>query len=331
MHFSVLLGAGLGIARSLQVLREDPDKKMAEVIASVNRRVDSGHTLSSAMAAHPQVFAPMYVSLVRVAELTGGITRAFDRLAQNLERQSNLRQRLTSALVYPCFVLITTLGMTFFLLYFLLPMFLKTFAESGAKLPWLTQALVTVAGNRALIVIVPAVLAALAAGLWLYARRSERRERLQQWLYRIPVLGRFLYLMALAQMTESLALLLENGVDLMRSLDCLRQSPSGWIPLDRAVCELQERVFEGEELSEAMHSTRAFPTLLINLVAAGESVGTLHPWFARYSRLIEEELQETVDGLVAILEPLMLMFLGGGVGIVVLACFLPTYQLMTAL
>lgn len=331
MHFSVLLGAGLGIARSLQVLREDPDKKMAEVIASINRRVDSGHTLSSAMAAHPQVFAPMYISLVRVAELTGGITRAFDRLAQNLERQGNLRQRLTSALVYPCFVLITTLGMTFFLLYFLLPMFLKTFAESGAKLPWLTQALVTVAGNRALIVIIPAVLAVLALGLWLYARRSERRARLQEWIYRIPVLGRFFYLMALAQMTESLALLLENGVDLMRSLDCLRQSPSGWIPLDRAVIELQSRVFEGEELSEAMHSTRAFPTLLINLVAAGESVGTLHPWFARYSRLIEEELQETVDGLVAILEPLMLMFLGGGVGVVVLACFLPTYQLMTTL
>ncbi len=331
MHFSVLLGAGLGIARSLQVLREDPDKKMAEVITSINQRVDSGHSLSSAMAAHPQVFSPMYISLVRVAELTGGITRAFDRLAQNLERQGNLRQRLTSALVYPCFVLITTLGMTFFLLYFLLPMFLKTFAESGAKLPWLTQALVTVAGNRALIVVLPGMLALLGLGFWLYARRSERRARLQEWLYRIPVLGRFLYLMALAQITESLALLLENGVDLMRSLDCLRQSPSGWIPLDRAVIELQSRVFEGEELSEAMHSTRSFPTLLINLVAAGESVGTLHPWFARYSRLIEEELQETVDGLVAILEPLMLMFLGGGVGVVVLACFLPTYQLMTTL
>ncbi len=202
---------------------------------------------------------------------------------------------------------------------------------SGDGLPWLTQALVTVAGNRALIVVLPGMLALLGLGFWLYARRSERRARLQEWLYRIPVLGRFLYLMALAQITESLALLLENGVDLMRSLDCLRQSPSGWIPLDRAVIELQSRVFEGEELSEAMHSTRSFPTLLINLVAAGESVGTLHPWFARYSRLIEEELQETVDGLVAILEPLMLMFLGGGVGVVVLACFLPTYQLMTTL
>lgn len=331
MHFSVLLGAGLGIARALQVLRDDPDKRMAEVITSINRRVDSGHSLSSAMAAHPQAFAPMYISLVRVAELTGGITRAFERLAQNLERQGNLRQRLTSALVYPCFVLITTLGMTLFLLYFLLPMFLKTFAESGAKLPLLTRVVMSVAGNRGLIVVFPLVVGGLAMALWLYARRSERRERLQQWLYRVPVLGRFLYLMALAQMTESLALLLENGVDLMRSLDCLRQSPSGWVPLDRAVCELQERVFEGEELSEAMHSTRAFPTLLINLVAAGESVGTLHPWFARYSRLIEEEMQESVDGLVAILEPLMLMFLGGGVGVVVLACFLPTYQLMTAL
>ncbi len=331
LHFSVLLGAGIGIARGLAVLSDDPDKKMAEVVRSLVRRVDSGHALSSALAGHPEVFPAMYLSLVRVAELTGGITKAFDRLAHVLERQSSLRTRTTSALVYPLFVLISTLAMAFFLLYFLLPMFLKTFSQSGTQLPFLTRVLAAVAENKLLMLVPPLTLAAAVGLLVLYARRPERRARLQMALYRVPILGRFLFLMALSQFTESMAVLLENGVDLMRALDCIRKSPTGWQPLDDAVVELQGRIFEGEELSEAMTSQGLFPRLLINLVAAGESVGTVHPWFERYSKLIEEELQETVDSLVAVLEPALLMFLGGAVGTVVLACFLPTYQLMNSL
>lgn len=327
LHFSVLLGAGVGIARSLSVLSNDPDQKMADVVRSLGRRVDSGHALSSALSSHPEVFPAIYLSLVRVAEMTGGMNRAFDRLASALERQGNLRTRVTGALVYPAFVLLSTLAMAFFLLYFLLPLFLKTFSQSGTHLPWLTRVMAALAEHKALMLI-PVLLGLLGAGLvW----RSWRSAALQRTVYRIPILGRFLFLASLAQVTEALSLLLENGVDLMRSLDCLRRSPTGWTPLDEAIVELQSRVFEGEELSEAMRSQGIFPPLLINLLAAGESVGSLHPWFARYTRLIEEELQETVDSLVAVLEPAMLLFLGGAVGLVVLACFLPTYQLMNSL
>lgn len=326
LHFSVLLGAGVGIARSLSVLSNDPDQKMAEVVRSLVRRVDSGHALSSALAGHPQVFPALYLTLVRVAEMTGGINRAFDRLANALERQGNLRTRVTSALVYPAFVLLSTLAMAFFLLYYLLPLFLKTFSQAGTHLPWLTRVMAALAEHKSLM-LVPALLALVLAGI---AWRYWRSAALQRRLYRVPILGRFLFLASLAQVTEAMSLLLENGVDLMRSLDCLRRSPTGWTPLDEAIVDLQSRVFEGEELSEAMRAQGIFPPLLINLLAAGESVGSLHPWFARYTRLIEEELQETVDSLVAVLEPAMLLFLGGAVGLVVLACFLPTYQLMNS-
>jgi type II secretory pathway component PulF len=313
------------------VLEDDPDKKMAEIVRSLIRRVDSGHALSSALAAHPGVFSQMYLMLVRVAEMTGGITRVFDRLAMVLERQGNLRTRLTGALVYPLFVLVTTVGMAFFLLYFLLPMFLKTFEQSGQELPWLTRMLSVVAGNKLFLLLPPLVVVTVWGAIHLYTRKPENRAKFQNFLFRVPGLGRFLFLMSLAQVTDGLALLLENGVDLMRSLDCLRRSPTGWRPLDEAIAEIQNRVFEGDELSEAMRAQGIFPPLLINLIGAGETVGTLHPWFARYTKLIEEELQETVDSMVSILEPALLLFLGGAVGVVVLACFLPTYQLMNSL
>lgn len=331
LHFAVLLGAGLGIARALSVLQDDPNKKMAEIVRSLIRRVDAGHQLSSALASHPRVFPPMYLMLVRVAEMTGGITRVFDRLALVLERQGNLRTRLTGALVYPLFVLVTTVGMAFFLLYFLLPMFLQTFSQSGQELPWLTRMLSAVAGNKLFLLVPPLTFVSLVGLAHLYARKPERKLKLQNFLFRVPGLGRFLFLMSLAQVTDGLALLLENGVDLMRSLDCLRRSPTGWQPLDEAIAAMQSRVFEGDELSEAMRAQGIFPPLLINLIGAGETVGTLHPWFARYTSLIEEELQETVDTMVSVLEPALLLFLGGAVGLVVLACFLPTYQLMNSL
>ncbi|MEW6279106.1 MAG: type II secretion system F family protein [Candidatus Eremiobacterota bacterium] len=330
LHLSVLLGAGLGLARSLDVLGRGQDDAMSRVARSLSVRVDQGHSLSEAMRTQGEVFPPLYLGLVRVAEVTGQLVKTFERLAATLERQSGIRQRLMSALAYPAFVLVSVLAMTAFLVYFLLPMFMKTFTDSGAELPWMTRMLVTLVTNPWFTSAPPVLGGLLAGSVWVYARQPARRRRLYSALFHVPVLGRFLFLAALSQVTGSLALLLENGVNLTKALDCVRQTPTGWQPLDEALKQVQTLIFEGSELGEALASTRIMPPLLVNMVAAGEPIGTLHPWLRRYTELTEDDLQGRIDALGSVLEPVLLVFLGLVVGFVVLACFLPTYQLITA-
>lgn len=330
VQFATLLRANIPMSRSLATLTQGDDPAMCAAAYDVMSQVDSGRSLSFAMARLPRVFNPIYVSMIRVAETTGSLHEVLTDLGEFLTRLQSRRSRLLAALSYPFFVLLVTFGMLAFLITNMLPNFLSASGMSGEQVPALTRAVMSL--SHPAFYLVPLLIVVLGAVWWTFARHTPAaRLFFSRLTYELPVTGYIMRQDLMIRLSRSLAQMLRTGVTLDQSLKLLRAGGTGYHRYDDSLRIIHSEIANGVEVSTALREAGGFSPVLLGLVTSFETAGQLDAAFMRYAEMTEQDLDNYLDGLLNLIEPMLLAFLGVAVGIVLLAAFMPIYQLMQRL
>lgn len=327
-QWASLLAAGLTLEQALAAALEQAESpRMAQLLGGIRGEVVAGHSLADALGNHPQVFSPLYLALVRAGERSGALPHMLERLAEHLEQRAALRARLLQALLYPAIVSAVALLVILAMLTYVVPQVVAVFRHGKQALPWLTQVLIFTSdllrqGWPWLLGI--AILG--AGGTARALRLAPIRHRLDAFLLRLPVLGRLLRTLDSARFAQTLAILVEGGVPLLPALAATRDV-IGMAPLREAVAQAAVAVQEGSPLAAALGRSKQFPPLLIHLIGSGEQAGKLPEMLARAARQQQEELGQRTQLLVSVLEPLLIVGMGGLVLLIVLALLQPVIQI----
>jgi len=326
-QLATLLGAGLALDDALGTVAEQAEHPLLHrTLISLREEVRQGEALHAALAGHPKIFPDLYVSIVRVGEDSGTLDQALARMADFLENQARVRSRIQAALAYPLLMSVVGVGILGFLFAFVVPKITRMLEELGQALPWPTVILIQ--ANRIATGYWWLFLPLVAAASYLfdrYRRTEHGRLHIDRLLLDIPVFGRLQLLIATARFARTLAILLSNGVPLLKALEIAR-SLLGNSNLRQAVEKAGRRVQEGGSLAGALRESALFPPMLIQVTAAGEKSGQLEEMLTRVADSYEHQTDLAITGMLSLLEPLMILVMGGVVGFVVLAILLPIFQ-----
>lgn len=328
-QLAALLKAGVPLLQSLQMLsRSLPSAALTEVMQALHKDVAEGQPLHLALSQHPAHFSGLYISMVQAGESAGILDTLMERLAQTLEKNEALRSRVRSALTYPVAVLVIASAVLVMILVFVVPVFQDVFKSFGAELPWATQ--VVVGLSQTLTAAGPAMLAAVVLGIWWLRRPAQRDAAWQAWLQRsllkTPLLGALIQSAVVARWSQTLSALLAAGVPLAEALGPVGQASDHPV-YERITGQLQRQVAQGSSLSEAMGRTGRFPNMIVQLCHTGEETGAMDTLLARAGSLMEAEMDDRVNALSSLLEPLIIVVLGGLIGGILVAMYLPIFRL----
>jgi type IV pilus assembly protein PilC len=329
-QFATMISAGLPLVQCLQALGQQAERKhFQEIIARVAADVESGSTLSEAMSRHPRVFDELYVNLVHVGEIGGVLDSMLARLAVYLEKSEALRHRVRTAMVYPILVITVAIGVVTFLLIFIIPIFTRFYDQAGVPLPPPTQFVV---GLSKFVVNYWWGLLGAAVGIffgfrWWY-RTEAGRLTVDRFLLRAPIFGVLLRKIAVARFTRTLSALISGGVPILDALRITAKTAGNRI-VENAVMDARERVTAGQTLAEPLRQSKVFPAMVVQMVSVGEQTGALDNMLGKVADYYEDEVDVAVTGLTALLEPIMIVFLGIVVGGIVISMYLPIFQVIT--
>jgi type IV pilus assembly protein PilC len=328
-QLATLIDAGLPILRCLHILQEQVESVLfKEKIAQMGRDIESGTTLSEALGKHPKQFDLLYVNMVRAGEIGGVLEAVLQKIATFLEKRAALISKIKSAMMYPLVVMVVATGIVTFILTVIMPKFVDIFASLGdAKLPALTLWLMSASNilvNRTPYVVVAIILLALAI-------RKINSTKNGKFVFdtiklKMPVFGSLFQKAAIVRFAGTLATLITSGVPILQALDIVRET-SGNEVIARAMDGVYNSVKEGESIHEPLRAAKVFPPLVIHMVAVGEETGAIDQMLIKVEEAYQREVDDTVDALTSILEPLLIVFLGGIVGTIVVALYLPLFDL----
>jgi general secretion pathway protein F len=323
-QLSTLVVAGMPLDQALAAVIEQADHPAAvRVLMAVREQVAAGEPLAAAMSRFPRTFSPLYQGLVAVGSESGQLGGVLSRLADYLEARQALRQKFTAALIYPALVTLIAIAVIATLLVYVVPQIVAVYQQSRQTLPWLTRALIATSDfvrATGWYWLAAGLVLIVAASLLLHNARW--RERWQAFLLRTPVIGTILRGLDTARFASTLAILIGSGAPLLRALD----TAGGvvWaMPIRRAAEAAGARVREGVSLARALASQRVFPALLVHLVANGEASGQLPAMLDRAAREQDAEVERRLTWLAALVQPVLIVFMGAIVLVLVLAVMLP--------
>jgi len=323
-----LLGGGLPLFNALTLLTQQTEHRhLREVVADVGGLVREGRTFSDALATHPGVFSPLYINMIRAGETTGSLDAVLVRLADLLESESELRSRVTSALVYPSVVLAVGILTIVVLLTYVVPKLALLFTETGQLLPLPTRILLAISG--ALAGWWWAWLGGLVGLGWAIARfraSPAGRAVLDQALLRIPLCRTLIRKLQTARLSRNLGVMVGQGVPLLAALEVANSTVSN-VQLQRATSRAREAVREGASLASALTASGQFPAFVSNMVAVGEESGSLDRALLKVAATYERETDRTLRALTTIMEPLLIVVVGLVVMFIVISMLLPIFQL----
>src|SRR5690349_476824 len=327
-QLATMIDAGLAMVQSLQALADQTSNKvMRDVIKDVCARVESGDSFSEALQKHPKVFTRLYVCMVSAGEKGGLLAEILARLATYLENAARLRQKVKSAMMYPTVVTVVAILITIFLLVKVVPVFGEIFASFGAALPAPTQYLINISNivKKYLVFI----LAAGGGGVyaWLYFIKTPvGRQFWDAKRIKLPVFGAIAHKICLARFTRTLASLVRSGVPILEVLQIVSQTV-GNVVMEKAIKTASADIERGESISNSLGKHPVFPAMIIRMVTAGEQTGKLDAMLERISDFLDEEIETTLSGLTALIEPILIVFLGVVIGGMVICMFLPIFKM----
>lgn len=331
-QWATLLASGLTVEQALAALIEQADSDAArQVLAGVRSEVLAGYSLRAALDRHPSAFPAIYRASVAAGEKSGELAAVMMQLADYLEQRHALRQKTRQALLYPAIVAAVALLVVIGLMTYVVPQVVAVFQHGKEALPWLTRAMIAISDflrGWGWLLLVGTGLGGLAAHLAL--RTEAARRRWDGWLLATPLLGRHLRTLDATRFASTLAILAGSGVPLLAALEAGAQVIAR-VPLRDAVREAAEKVREGQGLARALAATRAFPPLLVHMIANGEATGRLDALLERAARLQQQELENRTATLTTLLEPLLLLAMGALVLLIVLAVMQPIIEINTLL
>jgi general secretion pathway protein F len=326
-QLGTLLGAGLSLDASLATVAEQSDHPpLGRVLGNVREEVIQGSPLHQALNGHRRVFPDLFINMVQVGEDSGTLDTALQRLADLLESQVRTRARVRAALAYPLLMSVVGCGVMVFLFIFVVPKITRMLLEMDMALPWPTVLLIKVVGLvKGWWWLLAIILGGAGFLLRRYRASPNGRLRSDRWLLRAPLLGRLALMIATTRFARTLGVLLQSGVPLLKGLDIARKLLDNRV-LNQAVATVAQRVQEGGSLAVALRETAAFPPMLSQVAAAGEQSGQLEEMLFRVADAYEHQTDLAISGALSLLEPLMILFMGGVVGFAVLAVLLPIFQ-----
>ena len=327
-QLATLVKAGMPLLRALRTVSDQLEPgPFRDIFSQIARDVEAGVKLSEALSHHPQSFPAFYVNMVRAGEVGGLLDEILKRLAELLEKQQRLRERVKGALMYPAFVMCAAVGILIILMAFVVPTFLGMFTELGSSLPWPTQVLVTVTGVvRAWWWVVLAALAGLAALLKWIAATPAGRRLVDRAVFYAPVFGPLVQRLLIARFSRTFGTLLASGVPILSALETVRATVTNAV-IDDALQDVAHSLKVGESLARPMELSGVFPPLVSRMIALGEETGQLDQMLVQLAASYEEEVEVQLGGLTQLLEPMLIVFVGGIVGFIVIAMFLPLLSL----
>ena len=327
-QLATLVKAGMPLLRALRTISDQLDPgPLRQAFAQISSDVEAGIKLSEALARHPRFFAPFYVNMIRAGEVGGLLDEILKRLADLMEKQRRIQDRVRSALMYPAFVMFAAVSILIILMAFVVPTFMGMFAELGSALPLPTRILVmacTIIRKAWWLVLL--VLGGIGALLNAAAHTPGGKRAIDQFLLHFPIIGSLLQRLLIARFARTFGTLLSSGVPILSALGTVRATVTNAV-LDEALQDVERSLKAGESLARPMELSGAFPPLVSRMIALGEETGQLDRMLVQLADSYEEEVDVQLGGLTQLLEPLLIVGVGGIVGFIVIAMFLPLLSL----
>lgn len=327
---ATLAAAGVPLRTAIAVLRQEcRHNRLGEALSSVGTAIESGHSLSQAFAQHPKEFSPLYSAMIAAGEAGGTLEEVLERLATLLERESAVRKRVAASLAYPALVALAAVVLIGFLLVSIVPVFQSLYAQMGVPLPAATVMLVTAAGVlRSPAALFVAAVAAAAIGVVVYAVRSTPAgaAAAESVAWKVPPFGAIVRKVHAARFARTLGSLLQSGVAMTSALESV--APVAGAPVRGCISQLCEALAAGSPLHAPLNASRLFDPLFVQMVRVGEETGCIDAMLLRVADYYETDVEAALSALGSLLEPAMILLLGGAVAFIVSSIFIPLYTLI---
>ena len=326
-QMATMISAGLSLIRTLSILAEQTESKpLAKVLASVRSDVETGQSLSSALAKHKDAFPPLMINIIRAGEVGGFLEKSLVSVAENYEAEVKLRSKIKSAMTYPVMVFVMAIVAVAAMLIFIVPVFRDMYADLGGTLPVPTLILVYVSNVMKWATLPLVVVIALALGWWRKHKNDAAvREKVDPIKLKTPVFGQLMRKIAVARFARNFGTMMGAGVPLLQALEIVGQTSGNWA-IERAVADVQEAVRRGETLSGPLGQHPVFPPMVVQMLAVGEDSGAMETMLEKVAEFYDQEVESTTEQLTSLIEPLMIAFLGVVVGGMIIALYLPIFN-----
>jgi type IV pilus assembly protein PilC len=332
-QLATMISSGMTLLRAFYVLEDQlQNKKLKETVGAVREDIESGLAFSDALAKHPKVFSPLYVAMVRAGETGGVLEASLDRISDQLEKDDELRRQVKGAMAYPIVVLSFALCVLIGLIAFIVPVFVKVFADFGGELPMITK--ITVQMSKMVtgqwyILIALAIGGPIAFKKW---RKSPGGRK--QWDHvrlKFPFkIGETVQKISLARWSRTFAALYSAGVPIMQAIEITGQTSGNWV-VEKAMADVIESVKSGGSIADPLKEATIFPSMVAQMIAVGEETGNLDAMLSKVADFYEAEVAAAVKALTSILEPVMIILVGGIVGFIVVAMYMPMFKVYDAI
>ena len=328
-QFSTMINSGLSLMRTLNILGEQTENpKLADAITSLRDDVEKGSSLSGAMTKHSKVFSKLYISMVKAGETGGQLDIVLNKVADGLEADYKLRQKVKSAMTYPIAVAGIAGALVVVMLVFIVPTFADMFEGLGGTLPLPTKILMIASQKSRIIIPVFIILAIVGAIAHKRLKKSsaDYRLRFDKLKLKIPIFGDLFQKIAVSRFTRTLALLLRAGVPVLSALDIVGDTTGSEV-LQRSAMDVKDSVRKGESMASPLERHKVFPPMVVQMIHVGEDTRALDEMLDKISDFYDQEVESTTDSLTSLIEPLMIAVLGGIVGSMVIALYMPMFKI----
>jgi type IV pilus assembly protein PilC len=330
-QFATMIDAGLPLVQALEILSTQVENKsFSKVLAQVKIDVESGSTYADALKKHPRVFSELYGNMVAAGEAGGILDTILNRLAAYIEKSMKLKKKVKGAMVYPAVVSSIAVMVIAVIMIFVVPTFSKMFTTLGGTLPLPTRLVMNLSNFIAGIggLLVAGAIVAIVVFIVQFRRTAKGQHITDKILLRLPIFGMLINKVAVAKFTRTLGTLVSSGVPILDGLEITAKT-SGNKVVEYAIMEVRKAVMGGKTLAEPITKAKVFPPMVTHMIAVGESTGALDAMLGKIADFYDDEVDASVSNLTAMMEPMLMVFLGGAVGFIVVAMYLPIFKLIT--
>ena len=328
-QFATLMRAGVSIVEATNILaRQSKSKPLKKALEMVEEDIRTGISFSEATLKHPKVFPLLFCNMMRSGEATGNIDETLERLANNFEKQYNLKKKVQSTLTYPAVLFVLTIVVAVFMILVIVPSFVESFEQMGAELPWMTVAIIAMSEwlQKLWWLILVVIVMGVIGFQILFKKNKQFNYAVHYAILRVPIFGPLLQKSTISRLMSTLSSLFSSAVPILQSLTIVEKVVGNPV-MSKVILEARENLEKGSTLSEPLEKSWLFPPLVTSMTKIGETTGTLDYMLQKVSEFYEAEVERAVDTLKSLIEPLMILLLACIVGLIVAAIFLPMFSL----
>lgn len=327
-HLSMVINAGIGLRKCFEILvSQEKDKRKKPLIEKIKEDIDSGNSLTRSFSKFPKIFDKFYLSLLEISELTGTLKECLNKIIINLESELKRKKQVKSALIYPSIILSVAISVLIFMLVVILPKFMEMFEGSNVEMPGLTVGVMNLSyflAEKWYLIVTALIILIFAMKAVLNVKFIKKK--VDTYLFKIPLIGKFLNYIIVSKILNNMSTLLAAGITFSQSFEIIKRTMNN-LYFKESIADIEESILEGSSIANAFERTKDFPILVTNMIRIGEDSGKLIEALDNSYNYIDEELDTVIAALLTALEPLIILFMAVGVGILVIAMYLPLFKM----